>query len=136
MRRRINAEAKRVQPRYDAKKITRDPRREIFAAADFDGMLVSQLGEPKSSTFQAFVFWPKWETGGSMERRAERRRIGRGPEVTASIFRHVVVDFVRPCVNAAFQIVDIGKATLPQQLHRIRAPDSAMAVHDDWLIAL
>ncbi|MEP7015163.1 MAG: hypothetical protein ABI925_06970 [Verrucomicrobiota bacterium] len=56
VRRRLNAEAKRVQPRYDANKITRDPRREIFAVADFDGTTVSQLGAPPSVDFRAFVF--------------------------------------------------------------------------------
>lgn len=64
VRRRLNAEAKRVQPRYDAKKITRDPRREIFAVADFDGTIMSQLDVPKSVNFRAFVFGGRGELVG------------------------------------------------------------------------
>ena len=56
VRHRLNAEVKRVQPRYDAKKITRDPKREVFAVADFDGTTVSQLGVPKWLNFRALVF--------------------------------------------------------------------------------
>ena len=56
-RRRLDAEAKRLQPRYDAKKLARDARRDIFAVADFDGTATSQLGvQPDSSAFRVFVF--------------------------------------------------------------------------------
>lgn len=53
---RLNTEAKRVQPRYDANRITRDPRRDIFAVADFDGAIATQLGARPDVTFRAFIF--------------------------------------------------------------------------------
>jgi hypothetical protein len=57
MRGRLDAEAQRLQPRYTTKKITHNPRRDIFAVADFDGVVVSQLGERfESRTFRVFVF--------------------------------------------------------------------------------
>jgi len=57
VRRRLDAEAKLLQRRYDAKKLARDARRDIFAVADFDGGTSSQLGvEAGSSDFRVFVF--------------------------------------------------------------------------------
>jgi hypothetical protein len=57
VRRRLNQEAKRIQPRYSSAHRTRDPRRDLFAVADFDGTAVSQLGIPSSSSeFAAFLF--------------------------------------------------------------------------------
>jgi hypothetical protein len=57
IRQRLNAEAKQLQKRYDAKKIERDARRDLFAVADFDGTVTSQLGEtPQASQFRVFVF--------------------------------------------------------------------------------
>lgn len=55
-RRRLNAEAKRVQPRYDAKKIARNPRSAVFAVADFDGSAVSQLAIDHGVAFRIFIF--------------------------------------------------------------------------------
>ncbi len=56
-RRRLDAEAKRLQPRYEAKKLAHDARRDIFAVADFDGAAASQLGaQRESSAFRVFVF--------------------------------------------------------------------------------
>ena len=53
----LDAEAKRLQPRYEAKKLARDARRDIFAMADFDGTAASQLGaQRESSAFRVFVF--------------------------------------------------------------------------------
>ena len=55
--RRLDAEAKLLQRRYDAKKLARDARRDIFAVADFDGGATSQLGEQTGlSDFRVFVF--------------------------------------------------------------------------------
>ena len=55
-RRRLNAEAKRLQPRYLAKKLTRDPRGDVFAVLDFDGAIAGKLGIPVgSSVFQVLV---------------------------------------------------------------------------------
>lgn len=49
IRRKLNQEAKRIQPRYSNAHLTRDPRRDLFAVADFDGSVVSQLGIASSS---------------------------------------------------------------------------------------
>jgi len=57
IRHRVNEEAKRLQARYDGKKIARDARKDIFVAIDFDGSVSSQLGEPERATdFRVFVF--------------------------------------------------------------------------------
>jgi hypothetical protein len=57
IRHRVNEEAKRLQARYDEKKIVRDARKDVFIATDFDGSLASQLGEPEGATgFCVFVF--------------------------------------------------------------------------------
>jgi hypothetical protein len=54
-RRRLDTEGKRLQARYAANKIARDARHDIFAVADFDGSLVSQL-DSGSTLFRVFVF--------------------------------------------------------------------------------
>ncbi len=57
IRHRVNEEAKRLQSRYDGKKIARDARKDIFVATDFDGSVSSQFGEPERATdFGVFVF--------------------------------------------------------------------------------
>jgi hypothetical protein len=57
VRHRVNEEAKRLQARYEAKKIARDARRDIFAVTDFDGTAASQLGtQTDSAGFRVFVF--------------------------------------------------------------------------------
>jgi hypothetical protein len=57
LRHRVNEEARRLQTRYDAKKIPRDARQDIFTVTDFDGTVSSQLGEPAGATdFCVFVF--------------------------------------------------------------------------------
>ena len=57
IRHRVKEEAKRLQARYDGKKIARDARKDIFVATDFDGSVSSQLGEPERATdFRVFVF--------------------------------------------------------------------------------
>jgi hypothetical protein len=57
MRGRLNAEARRLQIRYNQKHITRDARRDIFAVADFDGAATVQLGARfESVAFRTFVF--------------------------------------------------------------------------------
>jgi hypothetical protein len=57
LRHRLNEEAKHLQARYDAKKIGRDARRDIFAVTDFDGTVASQLGaQAGSAGFRVFVF--------------------------------------------------------------------------------
>lgn len=62
IRHRVNEEAKRLQARYDANKIARDARKDIFVATDFDGSMAAQLGEADSATdFSVFVFGRKGE---------------------------------------------------------------------------
>jgi hypothetical protein len=57
IRHRMREAAKRLQARYDAQKISRDARSDIFVATDFDGTVASQLGQPAEATdFCVFVF--------------------------------------------------------------------------------
>jgi hypothetical protein len=57
VRYRVNEEARRLQARYDAKRIVRNARKDIFIVTDFDGSVSSQLGEPEGPTdFCVFVF--------------------------------------------------------------------------------
>jgi hypothetical protein len=57
VRHRLNEEAKRLQARYDAKKIASSARNDIFAVADFDGTASSRLGgQPEAADFHVFVF--------------------------------------------------------------------------------
>jgi hypothetical protein len=62
IRHRVREEAKRLQARYDAQKISRDASRDIFVATDFDGTMASQLGQPAGANdFCVFVFGPTGE---------------------------------------------------------------------------
>ena len=67
LRHRIKEEARRLQARYDARKIVRDARSDIFTVTDFDGTAVSQLGglaaaspsgggQIEATSFNVFVF--------------------------------------------------------------------------------
>ena len=57
MRRRLDAEGRRLQERYDKLKIDRAARRDVFAVADFDGAVTRQLGfQPVVGLFEVFVF--------------------------------------------------------------------------------
>jgi hypothetical protein len=57
LRHRVKEEAKRLQARYDAKKIARDARSDIFTVTDFDGATWSQLGgQTEAANFHVFVF--------------------------------------------------------------------------------
>ncbi|MGC1322220.1 MAG: hypothetical protein WA849_08560 [Candidatus Udaeobacter sp.] len=57
IRHRVREEAKRLQTRYDAQKISRDAKSDIFVVTDFDGTAASQLGQPEGATdFCVFVF--------------------------------------------------------------------------------
>lgn len=57
VRHRLDEEAKRIQPKYSAAHLTRDPRRDMFAVADFDGTAGRQLGiAPSSAEFAVFLF--------------------------------------------------------------------------------
>ena len=62
IRHRAREEAKRLQVRYDAQKVSRDANRDIFVVTDFDGTVASQLGEPRGANdFCVFVFGPTGE---------------------------------------------------------------------------
>jgi hypothetical protein len=57
IRHRVREEAKRLQARYDAQKIARDAKSDIFVVTDFDGTIASQLGQSAGATdFCVFVF--------------------------------------------------------------------------------
>jgi hypothetical protein len=57
IRHRVREEAKRLQARYDAQKIVRDAKSDIFVVTDFDGTIASQLGQSAGATdFGVFVF--------------------------------------------------------------------------------
>jgi hypothetical protein len=57
IRHRVREEAKRLQARYDAQKISRDAKSDIFVATDFDGTIASQFGQPAGATdFCVLVF--------------------------------------------------------------------------------
>jgi hypothetical protein len=61
-RRRLDTEAKKLQPRYVAKKLARNPRRDVFAVLDFDGRAAQSLGiDPNPPTFQVLIFGGKGE---------------------------------------------------------------------------
>jgi hypothetical protein len=64
IRHRVREEAKRLQARYEAQKISRDAKSDIFVATDFDGTIASQLGQSAEATdFCVFIFG---ETGELM----------------------------------------------------------------------
>jgi hypothetical protein len=57
VRHRVKEGAKRLQSRYDARKIARDARSDIFTVTDFDGAASSQVGEQvEAVNFHVFVF--------------------------------------------------------------------------------
>jgi hypothetical protein len=57
VRHHLDEEAKRLQARYDEKKIARDARTDLFTVTDFDGRVSSQLsGESPAASFGVFVF--------------------------------------------------------------------------------
>ena len=57
IRGRLDSEAKALQQKYTAKKLTRDARRDLYVVADFDGSAVTRLGmSPDSNDVAVFVF--------------------------------------------------------------------------------
>jgi hypothetical protein len=59
-RQRLDEEARRVQKRYDANKVDKNPRHELFAVTDFEGKVSLQLGN-QPSDFRVLVFGKKGE---------------------------------------------------------------------------
>jgi hypothetical protein len=57
IRHRVRDEAKRLQARYDAQKISRDAKSDIFVVTDFERTVASELGQSAGATdFCVFVF--------------------------------------------------------------------------------
>ena len=57
IRGRLDAEAKKLKPKYEAKHLTRDPRKDVYVVADFDGAAVARLGlAPEARDVVVFVF--------------------------------------------------------------------------------
>ncbi len=57
IRQRLDAEAKKLRPLYQQKKINHDPRGDLLVVPDFDGSAVTQLGlAPESNEISVFVF--------------------------------------------------------------------------------
>ena len=75
IRHRVREEAKRLQARYDAQKISRDAKSDIFVVTDFDGTIASQLGQSAEATdFCVFVFGQSWGIISAMAQRSQRGR--------------------------------------------------------------
>jgi len=55
MRGRLNSEGVKLQKRYAAKGLNRNARQDVYAAADFDGQVASQLGISPDSQFNVLV---------------------------------------------------------------------------------
>ena len=57
MRHRLESEGRRLQTRYDQLKITREARRDVFAVADFDNAVATQLdSKSDAALFRVFIF--------------------------------------------------------------------------------
>src|SRR5262249_42158209 len=50
IRHRMHEAGKRLQARYDAQKISRDAKSDIFVVTDFEATIASQLGQPAGAT--------------------------------------------------------------------------------------
>jgi hypothetical protein len=82
IRHRVREEAKRLQARYDTRKISRDAKRDIFVVTDFDGTIASQLGQsPVATDFCVFVF------GQTGELLAQWRSVPSSDELAAAVRR-------------------------------------------------
>jgi hypothetical protein len=80
IRHRVREEAKRLQARYNAQKISRDAKSDIFIVTDFDGTIASQLGQSAGATdFCVFVF------GQSGELLAQWHSVPSADELAAAV---------------------------------------------------
>ena len=80
IRHRIGEAAKRLQERYDAQKISRNAKNDIFVVADFDGTIASQLGQSADAT--AFCVFVSGKTGDLL---AKWRTVPSADELAAAI---------------------------------------------------
>ena len=81
---RVNQEARRLQARYDANKISRDARKDIFTVLDFDGSASSQLDDSaQAASFRVLVFardgklLAQWTDVPSAKQLAEALKVSR-----------------------------------------------------------
>ena len=62
IRRQLDAEANQLKSRYIAKKLTSNPRSDVYAVADFDGQMNSTFGlSPGSGQFRVLILSGKGE---------------------------------------------------------------------------
>ena len=72
IRHRVREAARRLQTRYDAQKISRDAKSDIFVVTDFDGTIASQLGQSRGSNgFLCVRIWAKWGIVSAMAQRSQ-----------------------------------------------------------------
>ncbi len=76
-RHRLDGEAKRLQLRYNARKLSRDPRKDVFAVLDFDRSISARMDVAPSLGFQVLVF------GHSGELLARWNDVPSAPELAA-----------------------------------------------------
>jgi hypothetical protein len=81
---RVNEEARRLQTRYDANKISRDARKDMFTVLDFDGSASSQLDDSaQAASFRVLVFardgklLAQWTDVPSAKQLAEALKVSR-----------------------------------------------------------
>jgi hypothetical protein len=80
IRHRVREAAKRLQARYEALKIGRDAKSDIFVVTDFDGTIASQLGQSAEATeFCVFAF------GQSGELLAQWHSVPSADELAAAV---------------------------------------------------
>ncbi len=80
IRHRVREAGKRLQARYDAQKIGRDAKSDVFVVTDFDGRIASQLGQsPEETDFCVFVF------GQSGELKAQWHSVPSTDELAAAV---------------------------------------------------
>ena len=75
IRHRVREEAKRLQARYDAQKISRDAKSDIFVVTDFDGTIGFAVGSVRGSNgFLRVRIWTNWGIVSAMAQRSQRGR--------------------------------------------------------------
>ena len=118
IRHRVNDEAKRLQARYEGKKIARDARKDIFVATDFDGSISSQLGEAKGATdFCVFVF------GRNGELIAQWHGVPSAEQLATALNELPATAFRIPWLNEDFLNISARWDRLGPTTHRFRLQD-------------
>jgi hypothetical protein len=80
IRHRVREAAKRLQARYDAQKISRNAKSDVFVVTDFEGTITSQLDQSAEATdFCVFVF------GQSGELKAQWHSVPSADELAAAV---------------------------------------------------